>query len=225
MDARRKTWNERQQELRTSLSCLREHTRAIELFLIQHAMTHAGELSTSGPVSFEDEIWDNLTDPASRFIPEKCEHSIVWCFWHMTRCEDITTNMLITGTSQLLFNDGWFERMRVLSRDTGNSMSAAEIADFSARIDIPALRAYRLAVGTRTREVVQALRPGEFKRKTDPIRSQKVLAEGAVFSSQQWLIDYWSRLTVAGLLLMPSTRHNLIHLNEASKIKKIYFRK
>jgi hypothetical protein len=220
MDARRKTWNERQQELRTSLSCLQEHARAIELFLIQHAMTHAGELSTSGSATFEDDIWENLTDPASRFIPPKCEHSIVWCFWHMTRCEDITMNMLIAGTSQLLMNDGWFERMRILSRDTGNSMNTAEIADFSARIDIPALRAYRLGVGHRTTEIVRTLQPGEFKIQTDPVRFQKVLAEGAVIPSQHWLIDYWGGLTAAGLLLMPSTRHNLIHLNEASKIKQ-----
>jgi hypothetical protein len=179
----------------------------------------------SGPVSFEDEIWDNLTYSASRLIPPKYDHSIVWCFWHMTRCEDITTNRLIAGSAQLLMNDGWFERMRVLPRDTGNSMSAAEIADFSARIDIPALRAYRLVVGHRTREIVRALQPGEFKRKTDPVRLQQVMAEGAVIPSQQWLIDYWGRLTVAGLLLMPSTRHNFVHLNEASKLKQKIFRK
>jgi hypothetical protein len=32
--------------------------------------------------------------------------------------------------------------------------------------------------------------------------------------------EYWGGLTLAGLLLMPPTRHNLIHLNECVKIKK-----
>jgi len=34
------------------------------------------------------------------------------------------------------------------------------------------------------------------------------------------VIDYWSGLTLAGLLLMPPTRHNFIHLNEALRLKQ-----
>ena len=33
-------------------------------------------------------------------------------------------------------------------------------------------------------------------------------------------VDYWSKRNTAGLLLMPATRHNLIHLNEALQIKR-----
>jgi hypothetical protein len=129
-------------------------------------------------------------------------------------------NMLVAGTPQLLVDGGWFERMKAPARDTGNAMSAVEIADFNARIDIPALRAYRLAVGRRTRAIVKKLRPGDFKRKTDPARLARVQAEGAVLPSEQWLAGYWGGLTVAGLLLMPPTRHSLVHLNEALKIKQ-----
>jgi hypothetical protein len=92
--------------------------------------------------------------------------------------------------------------------------------DFTARIDIPALRAYRLAVGWRRREIVRALLPGDFRRKVDSIRLAKVLEESGVLPSQLWLIDYWAGLTFAGLLLMPPTRHCLVHLNEAAKIKR-----
>jgi hypothetical protein len=223
MDARRKAWNERQQELRLALSRPEAHARAIELFLAQQGMTHAGEISGSGLVSFEDEIWEELPETAARCIPTKFEHSIVWCFWHLTRCEDVAMNMLVAGTPQLLLKDGWLKRMRVTAGDTGNAMDADEIADFSAQIDIPALRAYRQAVGNRTCEIVEGLHPGDFKRKTDPVRLGRALAEGAVLASQQWLIDYWGGLTVAGLLLMPPTRHNLVHLNEALKIKQACF--
>jgi hypothetical protein len=43
--------------------------------------------------------------------------------------------------------------------------------------------------------------------------------EGAVVEAAQGLIDYWGRRNIAGLLLMPATRHNFIHLNEALRIK------
>jgi hypothetical protein len=142
---------------------------------------------------------------------------------HLTRCEDVAMNMLVAGTPQLLLTDGWLERMRVTVCDTGNAMEADEIANFSAQIDIPALRAYRQTVGNRTREIVEGLQPGDFKRKTDPARLGQGIVEGAVLASQQWLIDYWGGLTVAGLLLMHPTRHNLVHLNEALKIKRACF--
>ncbi len=225
MDLSHKQWNEQQQALRHALTHPLEHNKAVDLFLSQHAMTHAGEMSGGGLVTFEDEVWDGLTDTAARSVPPKYEHSIVWCIWHITRCEDITMNMLVAGTRQLLLEDGWFERMNVPVRDTGNAMDAGGMADFSAWIAIPALRAYRMVVGRRTRQVVSALQPGEFTRKTDPIRLQRVLAEGTVLKSELWLTDYWSRLTVAGLLLMPPTRHNLVHLNEAMNIKHKIIRK
>ncbi len=221
MDEQRKNWNENQQKLRRFLARPEDHQKAVDLFLVQHAMVHSAKEFEMGLYSFEDEIWGGLDDPSARFVPPKFEHSIVWCFWHLTRCEDITMNLLVAGTSQLLLQDGWFERMRVPARDTGNAMDASGIADFSARIDIAALSAYRQAVVRRTREIVKGLRPEDMKRKTDPVRLQQALEAGAVLSSQQWLIDYWAGLTVAGLLLMPPTRHNLVHLNEAAKIKRM----
>jgi hypothetical protein len=225
MESNRKLWNEQQQTLRSALARPEEHDKALELFLTQHAMLHEEVMSQSGLASFEDEIWEGLDDTAARCVPSKFEHSIVWCIWHATRCEDITMNLLVAGTPQLLLRNSWFKLMKVPARDTGNVMDTGEMADFSACIDIPALRAYRLSVGRRTREIVQALQPGEFKRKTDPVRLQRVLTEGAVLASQQWLINYWSRLTVAGLLLMPPTRHTLVHLNEAMRIKQKFIRK
>ncbi len=83
-----------------------------------------------------------------------------------------------------------------------------------------ALREYRAAVGKRTREAVQALQPGDLRRKAQPERLQRLLDEGAVVPESRYLIDYWGGLTLAGLLLMPPTRHCFVHLNEALNIKK-----
>jgi len=221
MDPNRKFWNEQQQTLRSALSHPEEHKKAIELFLAQHAMVHTAAMSGDGLWSMEDEVWQGLTEQAARCIPPKFEYSIAWCLWHLTRCEDITMNMFAAGTSQLLLKEGWFERMGVPDRDTGNAMKPEEITAFSNRIAIPALRAYRLAVGRRTREIVKSLEPGQVKCKVDPARLKRVRDEGAVLESEQWLLDYWGGLTVAGLLLMPPTRHNIVHLNEALRIKQI----
>lgn len=43
--------------------------------------------------------------------------------------------------------------------------------------------------------------------------------EGAVIDEARWLIEYWSRRKIAGLLLMPPTRHNFVHLNKSMRIK------
>lgn len=53
-----------------------------------------------------------------------------------------------------------------------------------------------------------------------PSRLQRVLDEGAVVEAARDLTEYWGRRDIAGLLLMPATRHNLVHLNESLKIKR-----
>jgi hypothetical protein len=86
-------------------------------------------------------------------------------------------------------------------------------------VDQQALRGYRAAVGLATREIVQQLTPEQLKARVDPARLQRVLDQGAVLPSAIELIEYWSRRTIAGLLLMPPTRHNMVHINEAFKLK------
>jgi hypothetical protein len=44
--------------------------------------------------------------------------------------------------------------------------------------------------------------------------------EGAVVEAARGLLDYWGKRNIAGLLLMPATRHNLVHLNEALQLKQ-----
>jgi hypothetical protein len=105
-------------------------------------------------------------------------------------------------------------------QDCGNEMFAKDMHKLSQEIDLQKLRDYRLAVGRRTREIVQQLEEADLKTKVDPRRIQRVLDEGAILSSAQGIADYWSRRDIAGLLLMPASRHNLVHLGEAWKLKK-----
>jgi hypothetical protein len=44
--------------------------------------------------------------------------------------------------------------------------------------------------------------------------------EGALLPQAIEILNYWSSRSIAGLLLMPPTRHNFLHLNEALRIKQ-----
>jgi hypothetical protein len=77
-----------------------------------------------------------------------------------------------------------------------------------------------MTVGRRTREVVKGLRPEDLKQTMQPSRIQQVADQGAVLPAAQGIIDYWSKRNIAGLLLMPPTRHCFVHLNEAAKLKR-----
>jgi hypothetical protein len=220
MEAQRKFWNQQQQALRAALSTAGEHRQAIELFLGQHAMVHSARLDPLAACSFEDEVWAGADEAALRRIPPGGEHSIAWIIWHIARIEDVTMNLLVAGTAQKLHSENWPERMNWTAVSTGNAMDGAGVRELSASMDLGALRAYRHAVGDRTRQVVQQLRPEELSQKVTASRLQRVMEEGAVIEAARGLIDYWGGLTIAGLLLMPPTRHNFVHLNEAARIKR-----
>ncbi len=220
MDPHREFWNQQQQVLQLTLSRPQDHDKAIALFLGQHAMVHSAKLTRTVLWSFEDEVWEDMTRESIRVIPPNAEHSIAWLIWHITRIEDVTMNVLVAGSRQVLFRENWLNRLEVRACDTGNAMDERAIADLSASINIEALRGYRLAVGRRTREIVKRLLPAELKQKVQPSRLDQVMAEGAVTQASHEILDYWGKRTIAGLLLMPPTRHSLLHLNEALRVKQ-----
>jgi hypothetical protein len=220
MESYRKSLNKRQTELRRLLMRFDQHDKAIQLFLSQHAMLHSKKMAQAETWSFEDEILTGMAEEQVRCIPRNCEHSIAWCIWHIARIEDVAMNLLVAGSSQVLHRDDWLERMKVAVSDTGNAMDEEGVIELSAAIDIEALRAYRVTVGRRTREIVQQLESEDLKKKVKPSRLQQVRDEGAVVEAASGIIEYWGRRNIAGLLLMPATRHNLVHLNEALRLKR-----
>ena len=220
MDIERRLWNQKQKELRRVLTGADDHSAAIELFLSQHAAVHSTQVSRSEVWSFADEIWQDLTEEEIRTIPRKGDHSIAWVIWHMARIEDVTMNILVAGSPQILHRDNWFEQMKTTFQDTGNAMDQQDVTKLSGTIDIEMLRAYRLEVGRRTREIAAQLQPEDLKQKVEPARLERVMDEGAVVEEARGLRDYWGKRKIAGLLLMPPTRHNFIHLNEGWRVKQ-----
>jgi hypothetical protein len=56
----------------------------------------------------------------------------------------------------------------------------------------------------------------------NPESVRRILAEGGVTGHKDsvWLLDFWGKKTVAGILLMPVTRHQILHLNDSMKLKE-----
>lgn len=71
-------------------------------------------------------------------------------------------------------------------------------------------------------QIISSLQPGQFKQQVNPARLQKLEDQEAVKRGESWLTEYWGKKTIAGLVLMPATRHNFVHLNKAIRIKQKY---
>ena len=213
-------WNARQKILRHDLEKSENFHQAISLFIEQHEMVQSAQMVSSEFASFADEIWKDWTEENIRRIPKSEDYSIAWVIWHMARIEDITMNMLVAGIPQLAEEEKWFSQIKSSMVDTGNAMTREAVHRMSQVVDIDALRAYRIAVGRRTRSIVKEITLEQLHQKVTPERIERILDSGAVVMGARDIVDYWSRRTVAGLLMMPPTRHNMVHINQALRIRK-----
>jgi hypothetical protein len=220
LEANRKICQKQQTELRHMLLSDDQYQDAFQLFFKQHAMLHSASMAQTELFSLEDEVFEDLSADIARRIPGNSENSIIWNIWHIARIEDVAMNMLVAGSTQVFTRGEWQNKMEIDAQDTGNAMPAEQIINLSQNINIPALRAYRVAVGRRTREIVSQLQPGSLKDKVDPARLSRIQQAGAVIPAANGLLEYWSRRNLAGLLLMPATRHNMVHINESLRLKE-----
>lgn len=220
IETNRKLLLKRQSELRKVIERLDDFDDAMKMFTQQHAQLHRSGVSESGLWSFADAVLDGLTQEEIRRIPRREVHSIAWCLWHIARIEDATMNLLVDGGEQVFTQGDWGSKMRQDICNTGNGMEDQDIARLNKTIDTEALLNYRDAVGVRTRQVVADLTPEQLPEPVRPERIERLLNEGVLLEAGRGLADYWGNRTIAGLLLMPATRHNLSHLNECLKLRK-----
>lgn len=224
MDAeRRRQWNEGHKKLSNIIQNPVEHENAIKLFLQQHAWLHSSNLDPTQPLStLEDDLFNGAVEETLRKYPvstQDTKNSIVWHLWHIARIEDMTMNVLVSNKEQVLYAGDWCRQLNIDCVHSGNGMNEEEIAELSAQIDIPALKSYRLEVGKRTRDIISSLSAHQFIQKVDPQQINKLEEQGAVKPAEEWLLEYWGNKTLAGLVLMPATRHNFVHLNKSLRIK------
>lgn len=221
MESKRVIWNEQQNHLRELLSKKDSFDEAMNICTYQHAMVHTSEMSGINADTFEDELCQDLDEATFQTAVGVKGRTIAYGIWHSSRIEDITMNILVADRDQVIDSDNWIKRINSNIYDTGNAMSADDILDFSKTINMEELRKYRIAVGRRSREIMREFAPTDLKRKFDSSKLQKIFEIGAVSKdvAASWLVDFWGKKNVAGILLMPLTRHHIVHINESMNAK------
>ncbi len=217
-----KSWNDDIKELRKIILKPDKIQESKSLALSLHSMVHLSIMSGVDKKTFEGELWEGLDENTFRTSQNQKGRTIAYGIWHCTRIEDITMNLLVAGDKQIFNRENWQEKINSNITDTGNAMSEDDIMEFSKNINMEELKNYRIEVGRRTRDIVENLSTQDMKRNFDKHRLQRILDERAVLDvkASNWLIDFWGRKNVAGIILMPMTRHQVIHINESLSAKK-----
>lgn len=221
MDYSKKNWNEDFKKLRELFKKERTFDDAKKLFMFLHAMVHSSKISDINTVTFEDELWNGISERTFRESTNKKGRTVAYGMWHSARIEDITMSLLVTGKDEVMYEGKWLDKIRSSIYSTGNELDKSGILEFSKEIDQNSLMKYRNEVGARTRDIVANMTYSDSKRKVYKEGLDKALSLGAVAKDEEaiWLIDYWKKKTATGILLMPATRHNLVHINESIDAK------
>lgn len=220
MDVISANWSARHQELGKMIRKKESFTNAVNLILDLHSELHLSAVSGTAENTV-DLIFKDMWDEEYAVMSTAKDETIAWAIWHIARIEDLTMNIL-ANTGAQVFSKEWAERMQTTVTDTGNAMSDEEIMDFSRSVCKPELLRYRSAVGARSRDILKSLQYEDMKRKVAPRDINRVLEEGGVTRQKDsvWLLDFWGKKDVAGLIMMPLTRHQTCHLNDCYKWKQ-----
>ncbi len=173
-------------------------------------------------LSFRDTL--NPADfSAIPFINADGYHSktVAYSLWHIFRIEDIVAHTLISGDEQIFFRGGYQQRIHAPIVTTGNELKKQQIADFSAQLDLNALYAYLSEVKESTEAILRGLSFEDLKRKISGERKAALEALRVVSDDENahWLIDYWCGKDVRGLIQMPFSRHWIMHIEAALRIR------
>jgi len=193
-----------------------------ELFLELHARLHLSEISNTEHNEVDALIGDLMNNEYA-IMPTAKDETIAWVIWHIARIEDLTMAILVAGEEQL-FNDEWKQKLNSPITDTGNALCDNEIINLSKSLVVQELLNYRNEVGKRTRQIVKSLLIDAIRRKVSPQGLDKILLEGGVTKQEEsiWLLDFWGKKDIAGILLMPPTRHVMLHMNDCCKWKELF---
>ena len=177
---------------------------------------------------FEMLSWKQILSPedyyAIPFINADGYHSktVAYSIWHIIRIEDIVVNSLIRETKEILFENNFDKKIGANIITTGNELKKQEIAEFSKKLDIEALYEYALSVKANTDEWLKSLQYEDIKKKFGEDDKKRISELGVVSNDDEaiWLIDYWCNKDISGLIKMPLSRHWIMHIEAANRIKE-----
>lgn len=184
-------------------------------------------------IELRKQLWDTILSYKSDlkredfdsipFINADGYHSktIAYSLWHIFRIEDIVAHTLIKGDEQVFFAKGYKERTGSPIITTGNELVKQEIADFSSQLDLDELYSYMSDVKKSTEKILKGISFDDTKKKISEDRRSELENLGTVSKDESaiWLIDYWCKKDVRGLIQMPFSRHWIMHIEACERIK------
>jgi hypothetical protein len=189
-----------------------------ELFLAQHARSHAAGVGHPD-FSNQDLILRDLTDKHLRVRPHPGLNSLAWLLWHMTRAEDVGVNLVIAQPPQVLDEDNWATRLNVSLRDVATGMTDQEVEEFSRRVEVVSLLAYRAAVGQQTQAVVRGLRSEVLDERIESDLIQRLRDSGAFGPNAEWVPQRWLGKPKAFTLMHSVLAHTYFHIGQCEDIR------
>lgn len=196
-----------------------------ELTLEVHAMVHPAEISGRTEKTIADYVLDYMLRGNQNELVSREDYDVdlhyagtrtvplCWQFWHTYRIEDLVSNILMANQNQI-FNEEWQRKIGSPITDTGNALELDEAIAFGKEINVEALHEYMLAVGKNTRNILGNLTLVQINSMVPEEWVMRILEEGGVTTDFRsvWLLVFWGRLTMGGMILTPMTDHHMMHL-------------
>ena len=199
--------------------------RIRELTLEVHAMVHPAEISGRTEKTIADYVLDYMLNGNQNALVPREDYDVdlhyagtrtvpmCWQFWHTYRIEDLVSNILMANQNQI-FNEEWQRKIGSPITDTGNALELDEAIAFGKEINVEALHEYMLAVGKNTRNILGNLTLVQINSMVPEEWVMRILEGGGVTTDFRsvWLLVFWGRLTMGGMILTPMTDHHMMHL-------------
>lgn len=196
-----------------------------ELTLEVYAMVHPAEISGRTEKTIADYVLDYMLRGNQNELVPREDYDVdlhyagtrtvplCWQFWHTYRIEDLVSNILMANQNQI-FNEEWQRKIDSPITDTGNALELDEAIAFGKEINVEALHEYILAVGKNTRNILGNLTLVQINSMVPEEWVMRILEEGGVTTDFRsvWLLVFWGRLTMGGMILTPMTDHHMMHL-------------
>jgi hypothetical protein len=147
--------------------------------------------------------------------------TLAYSIWHIFRIEDIVAHTLVKGDKEVLFTGDYQRRINSPLITTGNELVKEQISDFTKQLNIDELYSYIADVKKSTEDIICNLTFDDLKIKVTDDRRENLQALGVVSTDENavWLIDYWCKKDVRGLIQMPFSRHWIMHIEACQRIK------
>lgn len=147
--------------------------------------------------------------------------TIAYSLWHIFRIEDIVAHSLIADDNQIFFQGDYKKRINSPIITTGNELIKEEILEFSKAICIEELYNYIIDVDKSTAKILKSMSYSDIKTKITNEKKQKLEKLKVISNNKDayWLIDYWCKKDVKGLIQMPFSRHWIMHIEACLRIK------